>query len=613
MATNKIAYLALLLLVGCTLEQSADTSGNSNTDRDANNPPGTTIDNDAGDTTETDAANIVPSDIVTGSLDPGDDSLLIPAEGGAGPDFNDGASFFFWNKAAQLRWQNEGGDYLDASGIVQGPTPWAVTTVRDIDSVHDVSWNITALVTGWTAGALPNRGLLLQAVGGSSGPLDYYSDEWPEPDQRPSLSVAYVPRGTTDQVTVTLSAGVDTTLNSSSLTVTMGQSEQLRVGNGEQNVILWFDLSALEGADILSASLKLTSYAQFTNSDVDHGLFALTTAQFDTSAPVTGLAAAYPEDVGLSADPDVYFQYSFDSVASDDGGDWLDPNSATDPLRNANRWPCKELSPAGRGRDGKPLAPQPGFAGYRVAPIAGEALCLRLAYEDGAANTQGLGNYGVSLERLVVDFPAGTITQGQSQVEELYVRLYIYLGDTWGENINNEAGKRPGGISGRQQASEYAAGWGGRRTDGTNGWSARGGYFPQVPYGYNPLEGFTMLSSYIYHADMQGSYGDGLPWAISPNGLLQKGRWYSLEQQVSMNTRDGGVGVGDGVIRGWVDGRLVFERTGLRFTDMEFIGIDAAAFGLYYGGPGNTPHDQNMAIDNIVVAKSYIGPMVAGD
>ncbi len=514
MNPTKIAYLALLLLLlgGCTLEQSADTA--SNTEALGNNQPGSAKDDGASDTTEPGILSVFDGEIITGSLDPGDDSLLIPAEGGEGREFNDGASFFFWNKAARFQWQNDGGDYLDAAGVAQGPTPWAVTTVSDSDSVHEVSWDITALAAEWASGALPNRGVLLKAVGGSGGPLDYYSDEWAEPSQRPGLTVEYVPSGASDSVTVTLSAGVDTILTSASLTATKGQSERLRVRDGEQNVVLWFDLSELGGAAIEAASLKLTTYAQFTNSDVDHGLFALTTAQFDTSAPITGLAAAYPNDIGLSADPEVYFQYSFDSAAPDDGGDWLDPNNAEDQRNSANRWPCAELSPEGRGPGGETLIPEPGFGGFRAGPLEGEALCLRLAYEDGAPNTQGLGNYGVSLERKVADFPAETLTSAQSQVEELYVRLYIYLGDSWGENINNEGGKRPGGISGRQQASEYAAGWGGRSTNGSNGWSARGGYFPQVPYGYNPLEGMTMLSSYIYHADMQRAYGDSVAWDV---------------------------------------------------------------------------------------------------
>jgi hypothetical protein len=558
----------------------------------------------------------VAGEVITGSLQPGDDSLLVPAEGGDGDAYNDGASFFYWNKAARLAWVHEGGDYVDLDGIEQGPTPWAVTTVEDINASQAVTWDTTALVQAWADGTVPNRGVLLKPLGGSSGPLDYYSDEWAEVAERPLLTVEFIDSAGAGPVVMTFAAPIDTMLTASSRTVTMGQKTGLRVKEGTNHVIVWFDTAALAGGNIVSAMLQLTSYAQFTNSDVEHGLFAVKTAQFDTSAPVLGLAANYPADVGLAADPDVYFHYSFSSIDSADGGAWLDPSSGVDAGHSDNRWPCSDLSASGMASNGGPLEPVAGFPGYLPNANFGEALCLRLAHEAGAANTQGLGNYGVSLHGNVADFPAETIEPQQTQVEELYVRVYVFLGETWGENILNEGGKRPGGISGRQSAQAYAAGWGGRRTDGSNGWSSRGGYFHQVPYDYNPLEGHTMVSNYIYHADMDGAYGDNLPWAISPNGLLAKGRWYCLEQHVQMNTRDGEnvlgtSGANDGAVRGWVDGRLAFERTGLRFTDMDYIGIDAADFGLYYGGPGNTPYDQHMAIDNVVVSKTYIGPMVA--
>jgi len=56
----------------------------------------------------------------------------------------------------------------------------------------------------------------------------------------------------------------------------------------------------------------------------------------------------------------------------------------------------------------------------------------------------------------------------------------------------------------------------------------------------------------------------------TPNGLIKKGQWHSIEQQVTMNTRDGknikgSSGAKDGIVRGWVDGRLVFEKNQCAF------------------------------------------------
>ncbi|WP_198266210.1 hypothetical protein [sulfur-oxidizing endosymbiont of Gigantopelta aegis] len=102
------------------------------------------------------------------------------------------------------------------------------------------------------------------------------------------------------------------------------------------------------------------------------------------------------------------------------------------------------------------------------------------------------------------------------------MRIYIFLSETWGENIKQQGGKRPGGISGRQVNTAYAAGWGSRTTNGANGWSARGGYAEEVPFGNNPLEGYTPFTTYLYHADQSGAYGDAIRWNKTPNGLIKK-------------------------------------------------------------------------------------------
>ena len=529
-----------------------------------------------------------------------DDALLVPAEGGTGTSFNDGASWTHFNKGAQFAWQNAGGDFIDVNGGRQGAVPWAAQTVSDTNSVQDVVWDVTALVLAWDAGTYKNRGFHLRRVSGSSGPLDYASQEASDSAQHPKLTV------TTDNAEViVLSAAGDTYLTPSSSTVTYGQNTAMRV-RSDSNALVWFDLSSLSDKVITAAALQLTTFAQFTNSDVVHGVFAIKTDSWDLSTPVQGIAESYPNDVGITAHPDVYLSYSFDTNSAADGGeDFL--NDTIDPGHSENYWPCDTLAPSGKQSDGLFSIPAVGIPGYQSFQ-GGNAVCMRLKYEDGAPNTQGLGNYGMSGKKRVSDFLAS------EQTDELFVRHYIFLGETWGENILNEGGKRPGGITGTQSAYPYAAGWGGRTTNGANGWSARGGYVRQVAYGHNPLEGYTALSTYLYHADQIGGYGDQMNWAITPNGLIKKGRWYSIEQQVKMNTRDGlniqgSSGAFDGIVRGWVDGRLVFEKTDVRFTDMDYINIDVADFGLYYGGPGNTPYDQHMAIDNIVIAKSYIGPM----
>jgi hypothetical protein len=526
------------------------------------------------------------------------DMELMPAEGGSGKSFDDGANWTYWNKGALFEWDNPGGDYLDAELVAQGNAAWSSQTVSDTDSIKELVFDVSVLVDNWLNKTLSNRGFLLKHQSGSGGPIDFASKEHSEADYHPKLIITKL-----NSDIVELAPLGDTHLTASTKTVTFGQESSMRVRD-DMSLLVWFDLSSIEDASVLEARLVLTTTAQYTSSDSVIGVYAIKTDEWDRSAPVMGLANNYLNDEGIESHSDVLLHYSFDTLAESDGAGFLD--GSADSNHAENIWSCVDEYPTGRATDGSTLVPAIGIPGL-AAMSQGSALCSRLKYEAGPANQQGLGNYGMSLKKSVLDMT------GEEHTDELYVRVYLYLGETWGENTLNESGKRPGGISGTYGATSYAGGWGGRRTNGTNGWSARGGYVAQVPYGYNPLQGSTTLATYLYHADQPTGYGEQLKWGLTLNGSIKKGRWYSIEQYVKMNTTDGNnlqgsSGNHDGIVRGWVDGRLVFERKGIRFTDMDYIKIQTADFGLYYGGFGNTPHDQHIAIDDIVVAKSYIGP-----
>ena len=117
--------------------------------------------------------------------------------------------------------------------------------------------------------------------------------------------------------------------------------------------------------------------------------------------------------------------------------------------------------------------------------------------------------------------------------EDIYFRYYLRLGDNWNQTL--QGGKMPG-ISG----TYGVAGWGGRKSDGRNGWSARRSFGLSIPAD-NPLGGLHPIGTYCYHADM-----------------------LKIEQ-VWMN--------------------------------------------VYHGGKKPSPYDQHLFLDNVVIAKQYIGPI----
>ncbi len=184
-----------------------------------------------------------------------------------------------------------------------------------------------------------------------------------------------------------------------------------------------------------------------------------------------------------------------------------------------------------------------------------------------------------------------------AEPDEAFFRYYLRFGEDWEPT---DGGKLPG-----PSGTYGVAGWGGRPVDGTDGWSARGTYRVPAPSG-NPLEDHTGIGNYVYHADMPGQYGDIDIWTDGCAGLLDKNRWYSVETQVRLNTP----GLNDGILRGWVDGRLAYERTDWRWRDTDTLKVEQIWMNVYHGGTAVPDSDLHLYIDNVVIATEYIGPRV---
>jgi len=128
---------------------------------------------------------------------------------------------------------------------------------------------------------------------------------------------------------------------------------------------------------------------------------------------------------------------------------------------------------------------------------------------------------------------------------------------------------------------------------------------------------------YIYHPEQRDIWGDHfypegrvVPYDVTPgdfgdcfvprpNFTPQMDRWYSYELMVKANTP----GERDGRIAFWIDGNLVADFTGMRLRDTAELKIDKADISLH----ANTVTDRENKkwYDNVVVARSYIGPMYA--
>jgi hypothetical protein len=86
--------------------------------------------------------------------------------------------------------------------------------------------------------------------------------------------------------------------------------------------------------------------------------------------------------------------------------------------------------------------------------------------------------------------------------------------------------------------------------------------------------------------------------------LFDDDRWHRVEAFFKLNTLDRARDrpVPDGIARGWVDGKLVVERTDLVFRSPDFPNMKLNQLLLApYFGPGLLPHEQTLWIDELTV------------
>lgn len=207
--------------------------------------------------------------------------------------------------------------------------------------------------------------------------------------------------------------------------------------------------------------------------------------------------------------------------------------------------------------------------------------------EENVSIAAAPGSQGQSCE---VFFPKGSHTGASltydfqkgdgSEPESMFASYYLHLDETF-EPVSD--GKLPG-FAGRYAETDRAGGWGGRKTTGTNGWSARGLFHPPDEDGTIPI------GNYVYHADMD-AYGTHALWDTT----LEPGRWYKIDQYIELNTP----GENDGILRGWVDQTLVYDSTEWRWRDANDIRIQQFWANFYHGGTEPTLQDMALYIDNL--------------
>ena len=445
-----------------------------------------------------------------------------------------------------MAWSRAGGDWADAAGKLQGGQPFATQSVPLGQGRQVQDWDVTELVRGWLDGRYHNAGMLLRVKpGGKNGVVDFHSRESPDLGARPMLKLKW-----SDGSQTRLSPAADTFLDCTSLT-SLGAKPYMKV-SGSQSALLRFDLKKTD-VRLQQAVLYLISDTRYA-SGAEIGVYRVAPPYTRISNSVAnGLAEGFTRDAGIEKHPDVMFATGFESSAWITDWNHFDPRSTAEAISED--------------------APR------RFEPFVGRALRIRLV--------KGR-NLGLDLRYLFAK-------AGQPEPEEIYFRYYLRFADDWNPYL--DGGKMPG-IAGTYDR----AGWGMRKSDGYNGWSVRGG-FAARPVTEKAVAGLTAVGSYAYHADTDAS-GDYWGWNDGPSGLLENNRWYAVEQYVKLNTP----GARDGIFRAWIDGRQVLEKTAIQFRHTRDLKIESVWMNIYHGGVSPSPQDMALYIDNVVIARRYIGP-----
>lgn len=109
-----------------------------------------------------------------------------------------------------------------------------------------------------------------------------------------------------------------------------------------------------------------------------------------------------------------------------------------------------------------------------------------------------------------------------------------------------------------------------------------------------------ILKFYYYHHNQTHEYGDMKSW----NHTIETGKWFNITIRVVINTLNKESGNPDGIMEGFINGRLVSQVTGLKLRDISCIHVDQIFMTSSFGGVGNqfaAKNNEWIDIDDVIV------------
>jgi hypothetical protein len=324
-----------------------------------------------------------------------------------------------------------------------------------------------------------------------------------------------------------------------------------------------------DGGDSLPTNDRSPAPANEGGSSADAGGSSADAGDADTGGSNGGgIAVKYPGDVGIENDPDVIFADGFETY-----GQVSDLSQKWDNFFQVSQTRIV-------------TDPASVFAGQKALEF--------------------------TLPQQTVELSNGVQKILTTELDLLYLRFYSKFDKSFDVTGSSHNG---GGIN-----AHYFSGF-----NATPGVPANGTNKYLIEYecwrGQVTDKSPGQLNVYIYHPEQRSNYGDH----FFPSGLVQPNtsipnnfgpgfvpqtdvtpdldRWYEYEVMLKANT----AGKRDGRVTLWLDGKMIGDFPNLRFRDVDTLKIDRFNLSLHAGSnPVGVTHKW---YDNVVAAKSYIGPM----
>lgn len=300
-------------------------------------------------------------------------------------------------------------------------------------------------------------------------------------------------------------------------------------------------------------------------------------------------------------------------------GKWINADSS---------WSVVDSSYRGDGFE--PLAP--GLGALRI-PLPAEA-----GVRDGSV----VGYSGSGSANSMIFLPEDLF----GRLGRIFVRYYFRLGTPYATtaakryHVYNEAGKADwttmaGKFGIAPDHSTYYGGVSGS-SGGGDGWQMRHSWYDCDAGTAGPDEGGWAAGFHLYDFNYKNPAGHnyGGQSTATQNwgqrgglgGMLYAGQWYCVETELKLNTvMTGAPGyLPDGELRAWIDGRMVYERTGMVFRTLPLgnypyienrtrpcreLGVRGIWLNWFHGGKTLTSVDRTSFYTGLIWAKEYIGPM----